>query len=102
MVELLLSTIYLFRSGDWELLLECIRRILSYRFAFDHISYVHYLSVMLGDMLQLVNDFPDAYEKFISGKFAAQLTENSKFSSIETDKVIKMTSNIDTKTPGNH
>ena len=57
---------------------------------------------MLGDMLQLVNDFPDAYEKFISGKFAAQLTENSKFSSIETDKVIKMTSNIDTKTPGNH
>ena len=102
MVELLLSTIYSIRSSDWELLLECIRRILPYTFAFDHINYAHYVSVMLGDMFQLPNDFPDVYEEFMGETFAAQLTENSKFSRIETDKVIEMTSNKDTKTPGNH
>ena len=97
MVELLLSTIYLIRSGDWELLLECIRRILPDTFVFDHINYTRYLSVML----HLLNDFPDVYGEFMGGKFAAQFTENSKFSHIKTNGVIKMTLNKDAKT-GNH
>ena len=59
MVELLSSAIYSTRYSDWELLLECIRRILPYTFAFDHINYARYLSVMLGDKLQLSNDFPN-------------------------------------------
>ena len=99
MVELLLSTIHLIWSVDWELLLECIRRVAPYRFAFDHINYARYLPVMLGDILQLPNDFPDVYKKFMGGKFAVQLTENSEFS---TDKVIEMSLNKDTKTPSNH
>ena len=102
MVELLLSTVYAIRSRDWELLLGCITRILPYTFPFDHINYARYLSVMLGEMLQLSNDIPDVYEEFMGGKFAAQLTENSKFSRIETDKVIKMTLNKDTKIPDNY
>ena len=99
MVELLLSTIHLIWSADWELLLECIRRVAPYRFAFDHINYARYLPVMLGDILQLPNDFPDVYEKCLGGKFAVQLTENSEFS---TDKVIEMSLNKDTKTPSIH
>ena len=99
MVELLLSTIHLIWSVDWELLLECIRRVASYRFAFDHINYASYLPVMLGDILQLPNDFPDVYEKFMGGKFAVQLTENTEFS---TDKVIEVSLNKDTKTPSIH
>ena len=87
MVEPLLSTIHLIWSVDWELLLECIRRVAPYRFAFDHINYASYLPVMLGDILQLPNDFPDVYEKFMGGKFAVQLTENTEFS---TDKVIEV------------
>ena len=99
MVELLLSTIHLIWSIDWELLLECIRRVAPYRFAFDHINYASYLPVMLGDILQLPNDFPDVYEKFMGGKFAVQLTENTEFS---TDKVIEVSLNKDTKTPSIH
>ena len=38
----------------------------------------------------------------MGGKFAAQLTENSKFPRIETDKAIQMTLNKDAKIPGNH
>ena len=53
MVELLLSTIYSIRYGDWKLLLQCITRILPYTFTFDHINYLRYLSVMLGDKLSL-------------------------------------------------
>ena len=57
---------------------------------------------MLGDMFQLLNDYPDVYEKIMGGKCAAQLTENPKFSHIKIDKVIEITLNKDTKTPDNH
>ena len=57
MVELLLNTVYAIRAGYWELLLECIRNILSYTFAYDNINYARYLSAMLGDMLQLPKIF---------------------------------------------
>ena len=67
-----------------------------------HLNYARYLSVMLGDMFQLLNDYPDVYEKIMGGKCAAQLTENPKFSHIKIDKVIEITLNKDTKTPDNH
>ena len=38
MIELLLNTIYAIRAGNWELLLECIRNILPYTFAYDNIT----------------------------------------------------------------
>ena len=97
MEELLLITIYSIRYGDWKLLLQCITRILPYTFAFDHVSYVRYLSAMLGDKLPLPNDFPDVYKNFVGRKFTAQLTENSTFLRIETDKVMEMSLNKDAK-----
>lgn len=100
MVELLLNTIYSFQSGNWELLLECIRRILPFAFAYDNLNYARYLTGMLGEMLQLPTEFPEVYEQFMRGNFAAQLSDNSRFSRTETDKVIEMTLNKDTKTPG--
>ena len=39
---------------------------------------------MLGDKLQLPNDFPDVYEKFVERKFAAKM-KNSTFLRIERD-----------------
>ena len=100
MVELLLNTIYSVRSGNWELLLECIRNILPYTFAYDNINYARYLTAMLEDMLQLPKDFPEVHEEFMNGNFAVQLTDDTKFSRVETDKVIEMTLNKDMKTPG--
>ena len=64
MVELLLNTIYAIRAGYWELLLECIRNILPYTFAYGNINYARYLSAMLGDMLELSNDFPEVWFLF--------------------------------------
>ena len=100
MVELLLNTICTVRSGNWELLLECIRHIIPYTFAYDNINYARYLTAFLGDMLQLPSEFPGVYKELMNGNFAAQLTDGNKFSRVETDKVIEMTLNKVTKTPG--
>ena len=100
MTEILLNTIDAVRSGSWDLLLECIREMLPYCFAYDHINYARYLTYFLGDMLQLNKSFPEIYEQVIVGNFAAQLSSDKLFSRIETDKVIEMTLNKDTKTPG--
>ena len=88
------------RAADWLLLIECIRLILPYTFGYDHLNYARYLTTMLGDMLRLPENSPDVYEEFLNGNFVAQLTSGSKFSQMETDKVIKITLNKDTNTPG--
>ena len=86
MVELLLSTIHSISSGDWELLLKCIRKFYP----------IHLLSIISVTCVTFLSCFDtcfsfkmtlemSTYEEFMGGKFAAQLTENSKFSRIETD-----------------
>ena len=99
MVDTLLNTIYAVRCGNWDLLLESIRDIIPFFFAYDHINYARYMTVMLADMLSLPEKFPEIYSEFIKGNFAAQISDGS-FSRSETDKVIEMTLNKDTKTPG--
>lgn len=71
----------------------------GYAFANDNINYSRYLTVMLGDMLALEEQLPDVYTQFAAGNFTVQLTENP-FSRTESDKVIEMTLNRDSKTPG--
>ena len=61
MVELLLNIIYSVRTGNWELLLECIRKLIPFAFAYDNINYARYMTGMLGEMLQLPTDFPEIY-----------------------------------------
>ena len=78
--------------------------MLLYCFTYYHINYARYLTYFLGDMLQLNKSFPGIYEQVIVRNFAAQLSSklfsHKLFSRIETDKVIQMTLNKDTKTPG--
>ena len=99
MVDLMLSIIYACRAGKWDLLLECIREVIPYAFAYDHFNYARFLTIMLGDMLALEEDYPDVYSQFVLGNFSVQLSENP-FSCTESDKVIEMTLNRDSKTPG--
>ena len=98
-MELLLSLIYSVCLEKWDLLLECICSFIPFTFAYDHINYARYLPVLLGETLSLEDDYPDSYERFKAGEFSAQLSDESSFSRCESDKVIKMTLNKDTKTP---
>ena len=74
--------------------------MLPYIFTYDHINYSRYLTAMLGDLLALPNDHPGIYDQFIDGKLAAQLSQGKMFSRVETDKVIEMRLNKDTKSVG--
>ena len=99
MMELLLSLIYSFHLGKWDLLVECILSVIPFTFAYDHINYARYLTALIGDMLPLEDDYPDIYERFKADEFSAQLSDESSFSRCETDKAIEMTLNKDTETP---
>ena len=87
-------------SGNWHLFLETIRDILPYTFAYDNINYSRYLTVMLAEMISLQTENPGVYQQFMAGNFTAQLSEHSTFGRMEPDKVIEMTINKVTKTPG--
>ena len=100
MVDILSSTLYAVRSGNWYLLLSCINGIIPFAFAYDNINYAWYLTAMLADMSTLSDDFPEIYQEFVAGNFATQLSKVGKFSRCETDKVIEMILNRDTKIPG--
>ena len=54
---------------------------------------------MLADMSTL-NYFPEIYQEFLARDFTTQLSSAGKFSRCETNKVIEMNLNRDTKTPG--
>ena len=99
MVGLLLNIIYSCRLGRLELLLEFIRQVIPYAFAYDHVNYARYLTAMLGEMLSLEEQFPEVYHQCIPGNFAGELSDGV-FSRVETDEVIEMTINKGTKTPG--
>ena len=99
MVGLLLNIIYSCRLGRWEPLLEFIRELILYAFAYDHVNYARYFTVILGETFSLEEQFPEVYHQCIPGNFAVELRDGV-FSRVETDKVIEMTINKGTKTPG--
>ena len=100
MAKLLLNLLSATRAGIWHLFLETIRDIFPYTFAYENINYSRYLTVMLGELSSLETDHPDVYQEFMEGNFTVQLSEHCTFGRMEPDKVIEMTINKDTKTPG--
>ena len=100
MAELLLNTLYATRIGDWDLLLECVRDIARYAFAYDNYNNARYLTPWLSDMINLETSHPDVYHEFKRGNFSVQLSETNPFGRCEPDKAIETTINKDTKTPG--
>ena len=42
MIDLLLSTLYATRTGDWEMLLECARDTAGYTFGYINYNYARY------------------------------------------------------------
>ena len=100
MVNVLLFTLYATRSGNWDLLLECVREITIYAFAYDNYNYARYLPAFLGEIIALETTHPEVYKDFQEGQFAVQLSSNNPFGRVEADKTIETTINKDTRTPG--
>ena len=87
MVELLLNTIYATRTGDWDLLLECVRDIIRYAFAYGNYNYARYLTPWLSEMLTLETSHPEVYQEFKKGNFSVQLSETNPFGRCEPERV---------------
>ena len=100
MAKILFNLLYATRAGMWDLFLESVKDIIPYTFAYNNIHYSRYLMTMLGEMLMLETNNPEIYNEFKSGNFTAQLSQHSSFGRMEPDKMIEMTINKDTKTPG--
>ena len=64
MVNVLLFTLYATRSGNWDFLLECVREITIYAFAYDNYNYARYLPAFLGEMVALETTHPEVYKDF--------------------------------------
>ena len=87
-------------TGDWDLLLECVKDIARYAFAYDNYNYPRYLTPWLSEMLTLETSHSEVYQEFKKGNFSVQLSETNPFGGCKPDRVIETTINKDTKIPG--
>ena len=69
MVQLLLLFIRSMRTADWQLHLHCIRKMLPFMFAYDHVNYSRFLSKFWCDMTVLKDTNPEAHEQLQNGAF---------------------------------
>ena len=100
MVSLLLTFIRATREGNWPLHLECIREMLPWYFAYDHVNYARYLPLYLIHMIQLPETHPEAQIMLENGEFGVQRTTEHGFSQMPVDQTIEQTLNRSTKTKG--
>ena len=99
MVELLLNTLYATCTGDWDWLLECVRDVARYAFAYYNHNYARYLTPWLSEMLTLETIF----QKFIKN-LKKEISHSNNLRQIhsednKSDKVIETTINKGSKTP---
>ena len=73
------------RSGNFDLYVEAIKKMMPWVFALDHGNYARWMPVHLRDMLNLKSIHPNIYREFAAGHFTAQITHR-KFSSIALDQ----------------
>ena len=100
MVENVLLLTRATRTGNWDLHLSIIKRILPWTFAYDRPNYARYLSAYYLEMCDLPKTHPSAYAAFSSGEFAVQRQDRYGFSQVECDMCIEQTCNRDAKTKG--
>ena len=100
MVSLLLTFIRATREGNWSLHLECIREMLPWYFAYDHVNYARYLPVYLLHMIQLPETHPEAQMMLENGEFGVQRTTEHGFAQLPIDQTIEQTLNRSMKTKG--
>lgn len=88
MVELLLQFLKAERTGDFDLHLASLQKMLPYLAAAGHSHYTKSSHVYLTDMLKLEETNPDVLCQFQSGKFVIRRT-NRFWAGLSTDFVIE-------------
>ena len=85
MEQILCQYVKSIRTGNFELYVDALRRIMPWVFALDHCHYARWMPVHIRDMETLKERHPTVYEEFRGGKFTVQKS-NRKFSQIALDQ----------------
>ena len=97
--ELLLNLIFATRSGNWELYLTYIEKVITWwSFAHDRHKYARSLLPSLNGMRDLPATFPEVYTAFCNGEFSVHMSLSNSFRENKADKTIENTFNRDCKT----
>ena len=99
MVHLLLQFIRSSRTGNWSLHLACIRNVLPWCFAYDHVNYARFLSYYWVQMRSLRSTHPDVSQYLADGGFSVQRSDCA-FAQVAADLAIEQSINRATKTQG--
>ena len=78
------------RNGDWNGHLQAVQDVLPLFQECDSIHYLRYGSLYLEQMRYLPNEYPDIYNKFLSGHFAVK-TKQDSFNAVSPDMKLEQT-----------
>ena len=84
MIHLYHEFIRSIRTGDLELYIYCLPKIVAFFFAFNHQSYARWLTIYHDNLLKIQETHPQVHKEFKSGYFALKCTSKS-FSRIPID-----------------
>ena len=94
MIHLYHELIRSIRTGDLELYIYCLPKIVAVFFAFNHQNYARWLTIYHDNLLKIQETHPQVYKEFKSGCFALKCTSKS-FSRIPIDLTLEQTVNAD-------
>ena len=83
--SLLFMFIKSLRLGDFSLFLYCLKKILPWFFALDHIQYSRWMPVFVQDLLTIMPKHEKTMNSFLKGYFTVKKTEKA-FSNIGIDQ----------------
>ena len=99
MVEVLLDYVKSFRTGNWELNLQSMERMLKWFHAYDHVNYARHFTYYWATQKNLQRDFPTIFREFRNGHFSVKRSKGN-FNGLPPDQVIEQTINKDQKGAG--
>ena len=73
------------RTGNWQLYIDAVKKVLIWFFVFDHPNYARAISLHLADLLDMEERHPNLARAFKEKKFCVQKTKN-RFSLMAMDQ----------------
>lgn len=74
-----------FRTGDFELYLTALKKIVPWFFALNRTHYARWIPVHIRDLINMETLHPSLYEEFKAGRFVARLSTRD-FSAVALDQ----------------
>ena len=81
------------RGGNFKLFVSCLRDIIPWMFALDHIHYVRWLTVHVAELLSLEVENREIFESFVSGYFTISKSRRT-FSKLAIDQAHKQNNKL--------